>query len=87
MSLDGYAAGPAQDLNNPLGVGGENLHTWVFETRTGRAMMGQDGGSEGADDDIMRRGDENIGATIMGRIMFGPPLTQIKVVGVRRQPH
>jgi dihydrofolate reductase len=72
MSLDGYAAGAAQDLNNPLGVGGENLHTWVFETRTGRAMMGQDGGSEGVDDDFMRRGDENIGATIMGRNMFGP---------------
>jgi dihydrofolate reductase len=72
MSLDGYAAGPAQDLNNPLGAGGENLHTWMFETRTGRVMMGQDGGSEGIDDGFIWRGDENIGATIMGRNMFGP---------------
>jgi len=72
ISLDGYAAGPAQDADNPLGVGGESLHNWVFETRTGRAMIGADGGSEGADDEFMRRGDENIGATVMGRNMFGP---------------
>jgi dihydrofolate reductase len=59
-SLDGFAAGPDQDLENPLGVGGERLHGWVFETRTGRAMMGEEGGETG------------IGATIMGRNMFGP---------------
>jgi dihydrofolate reductase len=72
MSLDGYAAGRAQDLDHPLGDGGEDLHTWVFETRTGRAMMGQEGGTEGVDDEFMRRGDDNIGATVMGRNMFGP---------------
>jgi dihydrofolate reductase len=72
MSLDGYAAGPAQDDRNPLGVGGEDLHTWMWETRTGRAMMGQEGGSTGVDDDFLRRGDEGIGATVMGRNMFGP---------------
>jgi dihydrofolate reductase len=72
MSLDGYAAGPAQDPDHPLGVGGEKLHTWVFETRTGRAMFGQEGGTEDVDDEFMRRGDENIGATVMGRNMFGP---------------
>jgi len=72
MSLDGYAAGPDQDVDHPLGVGGEELHTWVFETRSGRAMLGQEGGTEGVDDEFMRRGDDNIGATVMGRNMFGP---------------
>jgi dihydrofolate reductase len=71
-SLDGYAAGPAQGIDNPLGIGGETLHTWIFETRYGRAMIGQEGGTEGVDDEFMRRGDDNIGATVMGRNMFGP---------------
>jgi dihydrofolate reductase len=71
-SLDGYAAGPAQDVNHPLGRGAEQLHSWVWKTRTGRAMMGQDGGDEGVDDRFMRAGEENIGATVMGRNMFGP---------------
>ena len=72
MSLDGYVAGPDQSLDNPLGVGGERLHEWVFATRTGRRMIGEDGGDEGVDDDFIARGDEGIGATIMGRNMFGP---------------
>ncbi len=72
MSLDGYAAGPHQDEDNPLGVGGRALHEWVFETRTGRAMIGEPGGSEGLDDEYLRAGEEGIGATIMGRNMFGP---------------
>ena len=71
-SLDGFAAGPSQDLEHPLGVGGERLHEWIFETRYGRAMIGRDGGSEGLDDAFLRRGDDNIGATVMGRNMFGP---------------
>jgi dihydrofolate reductase len=72
VSLDGYAAGLAQSLDAPLGVGAERLHEWVFATRYGRAMIGQDGGDEGLDDEYLRRGDEGIGATIMGRNMFGP---------------
>lgn len=72
MSLDGYAAGPDQSMDSPLGVGGEALHTWVFATRTGRAMLGQDGGTEGIDDAFLRAGEDGIGATIMGRNMFGP---------------
>src|SRR5690348_7983109 len=72
MSLDGFVAGPRQDLDHPLGVGGEMLHTWAFETRFGRAMVGQTGGEEGIDNDFLERGEENIGATIMGRNMFGP---------------
>jgi dihydrofolate reductase len=73
MSLDGYAAGPDQGRDNPLGVGGTGLHEWVFKTRSGRRMLGMDeGGEEGVDDDFVAQGDIGIGATIMGRNMFGP---------------
>jgi dihydrofolate reductase len=72
VSLDGYAAGPAQDLQNPLGVGGERLHEWAFATRSFHRMRGRDGGSEDLDDSFIIRGNEGIGATIMGRNMFGP---------------
>jgi dihydrofolate reductase len=72
VSLDGYAAGPDQDENNPLGVGGARLHEWIFATRSGRQMIGQSGGEEGVDDDFFKRGAEGVGATIMGRNMFGP---------------
>jgi dihydrofolate reductase len=72
MSLDGYVAGPNQDIDNPLGAGGERLHEWVFDTRSGRRMIGEQGGETGADDDFIARGEDGIGATIMGRNMFGP---------------
>ena len=72
MSLDGYVAGPDQGLDNPLGVGGTKLHEWVFATRAGRRMVGTDGGDEGIDDDFFTQGVVGIGATIMGRNMFGP---------------
>ena len=73
MSLDGYVAGPNQSLNDPLGVGGTGLHECVFATRSGRQMMGGlDGGDEGLDDEFIAKGTAGIGATIMGRNMFGP---------------
>jgi len=72
ISIDGYGAGPNQSLENPLGVGGPGLHEWVFKTRTGRRMLGEEGGNEGLDDQFLERGDAGIGATIMGRNMFGP---------------
>ena len=72
ISLDGYGAGPRQDLENPLGVGGLALHERVFPTRTFRQMQGGDGGSTGIDDDFMARGLAGIGAWIIGRNMFGP---------------
>ena len=72
ISLDGYVAGPDQALGRGLGVGGERLHEWVFETRTWCRMTGQEGGTEGVDDDLMAAGFTGIGATIMGRNMFGP---------------
>jgi dihydrofolate reductase len=72
ISLDGYGAGPNQDLDNPLGVGGPALHEWVFGTRTFRQIHGKDGGATGIDDDFVARGFRNIGAWIIGRNMFGP---------------
>jgi dihydrofolate reductase len=72
ISLDGYGAGPGQDVQNPLGVGGEALHEWVVATRTFRQMVGQEGGTTGTDDEFAARGFDNIGAWIMGRNMFGP---------------
>ena len=74
ISLDGYAAGPDQTLENPMGVGTRDLHQWYFRTQYGRAMMGQPAGEPGNADDerFVAAGDENVGATIMGRNMFGP---------------
>jgi len=72
MSIDGYGAGPAQDLANPLGVGGPALHEWAFATRTFHRMLGTEGGSTGIDDEFAARGFADIGAFILGRNMFGP---------------
>lgn len=72
LSLDGFGAGPNQDKENPLGVGGEALHEWVFPTRTFHKIFGKEGGATGPDNDFAARGFENIGAWILGRNMFGP---------------
>ena len=72
ISVDGYGAGPNQDLQNPLGVGGLALHEWIFPTRTFRSMQGEDNGATGIDEDFAARGMTNIGAWIIGRNMFGP---------------
>jgi len=73
ISLDGYGAGPNQDISNPLGVGGEALHQWALPTRTfQQALFGADGGTTGVDDDFAARGFKNVGAWILGRNMFGP---------------
>jgi dihydrofolate reductase len=73
VSLDGFAAGPHQDLENPLGVGGPELMQWFFPTRVFRAMHGgPEAGETGIDNDEAARGFEGIGAWILGRNMFGP---------------
>lgn len=72
MSLDGFVAGPDQSIEHPLGVGGDRLHEWAFATRTARRTHGMDGGEAGVDDDWMAAGERGIGATVMGRNMFGP---------------
>src|SRR4026207_175747 len=80
ISIDGYGAGPAQDLANPMGVGGMALHQWVLGTKTFRkiagdfagSLIGDQAGRGGTDDEFAARGFENLGAWIMGRNMFGP---------------
>ncbi|AIF46476.1 dihydrofolate reductase family protein [Dyella japonica] len=73
VSLDGYSAGPAQDMDNPLGVGGMALMDWLFHTRMWQQMHGGDGGGEaGVDNAMAERGFDGIGAWILGRNMFGP---------------
>ena len=80
ISIDGYGAGPAQSLENPLGVGARGLHQWLLGTKTFTKMhaafpqelITDDGGRGGADDDYAARSFENVGAWIMGRNMFAP---------------
>ena len=73
ISIDGYGAGPDQDIDNPLGVGGTDLHHWAFQTRTmQQVLFGEDKGKTGIDDDFIARGFKNMGAWILGRNMFGP---------------
>jgi len=73
ISLDGYGAGPDQDINHPLGVGGTELHQWLLPTRTfQRTLFGKEDGTTGIDDDFAARSFENMGAWILGRNMFGP---------------
>jgi dihydrofolate reductase len=72
VSIDGFGAGPRQDLQNPLGVRGLELHAWFFETEIFKKMHGQGGGAKGVDNDIAGQSFENVGAWILGRNMFGP---------------
>lgn len=71
MSLDGYVAGPKQSLQEPLGVGGEALHEWVFPLEAWRRAHGKEGGEVNESTPVMEAEIANIGATIMGRNMFG----------------
>lgn len=72
VSIDGFGAGPRQDLQNPLGVRGMELHAWFFPTEIFKKMNGQSGGTTGIDNDVAGKSFENVGAWILGRNMFGP---------------
>ena len=72
ISLDGFGAGSRQDLNNPLGVRGLEMHAWFQNTEVFKKMHAQGGGSQGIDNDLAVRSFENVGAFILGRNMFGP---------------
>lgn len=72
VSLDGFGAGPNQDRENPMGIGGEDLHNWIFPTKMFQKMMGKPDGTQGIDNDFAEKSMEEIGAWIMGRNMFGP---------------
>lgn len=71
MSLDGYVAGPQQSVENPLGIGGEQLHQWAFDLAAWRAPHGLTGGAVNESTAVVERRTANIGATVMGRNMFG----------------
>jgi dihydrofolate reductase len=71
ISLDGFAAGPNQSLDNPLGEGGLRLHQWVFTTAGWQRMQGEEGGEDGPDSEVFEEVSQGVGAYIMGRKMFG----------------
>ena len=71
MSLDGFVAGPNQSLQAPLGIGGERLHEWVVALETWRRAHGKTGGDVNESTAVMEDELANVGATIMGRDMFG----------------
>ena len=72
ISLDGYVAGPDQSEENPIGVGGMRLHEWLFPLKAFNEMHGREGGEVNASSQVIEERFENVGATIMGRNMFGP---------------
>jgi dihydrofolate reductase len=72
VSLDGFGAGPNQDLEHPFGVPGIEVTNWLRKTRMFHEMIGQEGGTTDTDDHFARKSMENVGAWIMGRNMFGP---------------
>jgi dihydrofolate reductase len=71
MSLDGFVAGPSQSVENPLGIGGERLHEWIVPLRAWRASHGREGGEVNDSTRVVEESVANIGATVMGRNMFG----------------
>jgi dihydrofolate reductase len=73
ISLDGFSAGPNQDINNPLGVRGPEIFDWFFKTKMFDKMHGtQQGGSAGIDNGWAEKSFENVGSWVLGRNMFGP---------------
>jgi dihydrofolate reductase len=71
VSLDGFVAGPGQSEENPLGVGGTDLHEWVVKLEAWRKQQGQEGGEVNASTPVVEELQSNVGATVMGRNMFG----------------
>jgi dihydrofolate reductase len=73
VSLDGFATGEGQSLEAPMGHAGTRLHDWMFATRFGAAMLGEEGGTTGVDHAMAQQHEPGIGAEIMGANKFGPP--------------
>jgi dihydrofolate reductase len=71
MSLDGFVAGPNQSVTDPLGVGGMRLHEWVLALAVFRKMHGMEGGAVNESTPVVEESIANVGATVMGRNMFG----------------
>jgi dihydrofolate reductase len=71
VSLDGFMAGPDQSVENPLGIGGEDLHNWMVELEVWRRAQGEDGGIVNVSTQVVEEAQANVGAYVMGRNMFG----------------
>jgi dihydrofolate reductase len=71
ISLDGFTAGPEQSEQNPFGLGGMQLNEWIFPLKAFREMQGEAGGEVNASTPIVESWFDNVGATVMGRNMFG----------------
>jgi dihydrofolate reductase len=71
ISLDGFVAGPDQSEENPLGIGGMELHEWAFELAAWRRPHGREGGEVNASSAVIEKAEANVGAQLMGRGMFG----------------
>ena len=71
MSLDGFVAGPSQSVENPLGIGGGRLHEWAFRLAVFRTLLGLEGGEVNESTPVVEESLAKIGATVMGRNMFG----------------
>ncbi len=71
VSLDGFVAGLNPSEKDPLGQGGEQLHEWVLKLAAWRKPHGREGGETNASSAVVEEGLDNVGATIMGRNMFG----------------
>ncbi len=71
ISLDGFVAGPNQSLDEPLGVGGESLHQWMFDLKEWKEAHGEEGGETNPSSEVLAERDENVGSYVMGRKMFG----------------
>jgi dihydrofolate reductase len=72
ISLDGFVAGPNQSEDNPLGESGMDLHQWAFGLDAWRKTHGQEGGETNVSSKVLDEAVANVGATVMGRNMFGP---------------
>ena len=73
VSLDGYAAGPNESHEDPLGEGGERLHEWMIALKVWCESHGMEGGEVNANTPVAEESLTDIGAEIMGRGKFGPP--------------
>jgi dihydrofolate reductase len=71
MSLDGFIAGPNQSEEHPLGEGGMQLHEWAFALEAWRTPHGLEGGEINASTRVIEEALANVGASVMGRNMFG----------------
>ncbi len=70
MSLDGFIAGPNDDVERPLGEGGDRLHEWAYDLASWRERHGLEGGKVNTDAEILDEAFRNTGAVVMGRHMF-----------------